>query len=83
MTRKVTIFSPSLITEQTRDDAASTHFNHVIKQETRFNLSPKPNKEWVRPNQKNGSTPTRTTFFRNQTHDYCTIPIPTIPIPMN
>jgi hypothetical protein len=49
MTRKLTIFSSSLITKQTRDGAAPTHFNHVIKQETRFNLPLKPNKERVRP----------------------------------
>jgi hypothetical protein len=50
MTRKVTIFSSSFIMKQTRDGAALTHFNPVIKQETRFNLSLKPNKERVRPN---------------------------------
>jgi hypothetical protein len=50
MTKKVIIFSSSLITKQIRDDAAPTHFNPVIKQETRFNLSLKPNKERVQPN---------------------------------
>jgi hypothetical protein len=50
MTRKVTIFSSSFITKQTRDGIALTHFNPVIKQEIRFNLSLKPNKERVRPN---------------------------------
>jgi hypothetical protein len=50
MNRKVTIFSSSFITKQTRDGAALIHFNPIIKQETRFNLSLKPNKERVRPN---------------------------------
>jgi hypothetical protein len=50
MIRKVTIFNSSFITKQTRDGAAPTHINPVIRQETRFNLLPKPNKEWVRPN---------------------------------
>jgi hypothetical protein len=50
MTRKVTIFSSSFITKQIRDGTALTHFNLVIKQETRFNLSLKPNKKRVRPN---------------------------------
>jgi hypothetical protein len=35
---------------QTRNGAAPTHFNPVIKQETRFNPSLKPNKKRVRPN---------------------------------
>jgi hypothetical protein len=50
MTRNVTIFSLSFITKQTRDDAALTHFNLVIKQKTRFNLSLKPNKKRVQHN---------------------------------
>jgi hypothetical protein len=45
MIKKITIFGSSLITKQTRDDVAATHFNPVIKQETRFNLSLKPNKK--------------------------------------
>ena len=52
MTRKVTIFSSSFITKQTRDGAALTHFNLVIKQKTRFNLSLKPNKKRVQHNPK-------------------------------
>jgi hypothetical protein len=51
MTRNVTIFSPSITTKKI-DGAALTHFNHVIKQKTRFNLSLKPNKKRVQPNQK-------------------------------
>jgi hypothetical protein len=60
MTRKVTVFSSSFMTKQTRDGAALNHFNLVIKQETRFNLSLKPNKERVRPNLEKwvGSDPT-------------------------
>jgi hypothetical protein len=50
MTRKVTIFNLSFNTKQTRDGEALTQFNSVIKQETRFNLSLKPNNERVRPN---------------------------------
>jgi hypothetical protein len=50
MTRKVTIFSSSFITKQTIDGAALTHFNHVNKQEIRFNLSLKLNKHLVRSN---------------------------------
>jgi hypothetical protein len=53
MTRKMTKFSPSLITKQTRDGAAPTYFKLVIKQKTRFNLSLKPNKERVQPNPQN------------------------------
>jgi hypothetical protein len=56
---KVTIFSLSFIhpssRNQTRDGAASTHFNPVIKQEIGFNPSLKPNKKRVRLNPQNGS----------------------------
>ena len=60
MTKKVTIFSSSVIRKHARDGAVPTHFNHVIKQEIRFNLSLKPNKERVRPNPEKwvGSDPT-------------------------
>jgi hypothetical protein len=60
MIRKVTIFNSSFITKQTRDGAAPTHFNFVIKQETRFNLSLEPNKERIRlnPEKRVGSDPT-------------------------
>jgi hypothetical protein len=50
MIRNMIIFSSSFITKQTRDVAALTHFNPVIKQETKFNLSLKPNKERVQLN---------------------------------
>jgi hypothetical protein len=52
MIRKMTIFSSSFIKKQIRDGATLTHFNSVIKQETRFNLSLKPNMEHVRCNLK-------------------------------
>jgi hypothetical protein len=50
MTRKETIFSSSLIAKQTRDGTTPTQFNPVIKQDNRFNLSLKPNKERIWPN---------------------------------
>lgn len=60
MTRKVTIFNLSLITKQTIDGAAPTHFNSVITQETRLKLTLKQNKKRVRPKSEKcaGSDPT-------------------------
>jgi hypothetical protein len=60
MIRNVTIFSSSLTTKQTRDGAVPTHCNLVIKQETMFKLSLKPNKKQVRSNPEKwvGSNPT-------------------------
>jgi hypothetical protein len=54
MTRKMTISNSPLITKKTRDGAAPTRFNRVIKEETRFNLLLKLNKK-----QKNESDQTR------------------------
>jgi hypothetical protein len=56
--------------KQTRDGAALTHFNHVIKQQTRFNLLPitETKQETGPTQQKNGSAPIRPALFWNQTH---------------
>jgi hypothetical protein len=61
MIRKVTIFSSPLITRQTKDGTTPTHFNPIIKQETRFNLSLKPYKERIQSNPEKwvGFDPTR------------------------
>jgi hypothetical protein len=60
MTRKMIVFSSSLITKPNKKWCSSNHFNPVIKQETKFNPSLKLNKKRVRPNPEKwvGSDPT-------------------------